>query len=443
MKKNSFKEACNYLDGTLVFGIKPGLERIKKFFELTDHPEKDTDFMHIVGTNGKTSTTKMTASILKYHGLKSGYYISPHIHSYTERIAFGGNEISENDFSAVFFEIFPFIEKINAANINGSMTQFEILTCMMFYACRKHNLDVMVMEAGMGGRWDATNAADAKVVGLTGVSLEHTAILGKTISLIASEKSEVIKKNCLVASNSTSSKVNNILLNKTIQTDSRLFIYKKDFDLVRVTHENIDGAEVSLKGIYKCYNNIFIPLPGDYQKKNLLLSVVLSELYLNLNSLEVEQKKVNKALKKTNITGRFQIISREPFFIADASHNPEGIKNFVKNIKKFFPDKKKIIIFSVLKDKDYQKMLEDVVRIADILIVSSSLTERSLPVEELKKDALKIVAVLKTKKKKHPEKILAIDNIENSVKYALNLVKKDVIISLTGSITNLEFVKTV
>ena len=156
-----------------------------------------------------------------------------------------------------------------------------------------------------------------------------------------------------------------------------------------------------------------------------------------------EQEKINEAVKKTNIKGRFQVISKEPFFIADASHNPEGIKNFVKNIKKFFPDKKKIIIFSVLKDKDYQKMLEDIIKIADILIVSSSLTERSLSAEEIKKDALYIADALKTKKEKHPEKIIAVDNIENSVKYALNLAKKDVIISLTGSITNLEFVKTV
>lgn len=443
MKSNDFKEVCNYLDSTLVFGIKPGLERMKKFLELANHPEKNTDFIHIVGTNGKTSTTKMTASILKYHGLKSGYYISPHIHSYTERIALDGDEISEKEFSAIFYEIFPFIEKVNSAGINGSMTQFEILTCMMFYACGKNNLDVMVMEAGMGGRWDATNVADAKVAGLTGVSLEHTRILGKTIALIASEKSEVIKENCLVALNSTGSTVNRILLKKALQTGSRLYVYKKDFGILRVISESIEGTKVSLKGIYKCYDNIYIPLAGDYQIKNLLLSVVLSELYLGRLSLGAEQEKINEAVKKTNIKGRFQVISKEPFFIADASHNPEGIKNFVKNIKKFFPDKKKIIIFSVLKDKDYQKMLEDIIKIADILIVSSSLTERSLSAEEIKKDALYIADALKTKKEKHPEKIIAVDNIENSVKYALNLAKKDVIISLTGSITNLEFVKTV
>ncbi|MDD3520586.1 MAG: cyanophycin synthetase [Actinomycetota bacterium] len=443
MKNNNFKEACRYLDGTLVFGIKPGLERIKKFLQLSNHPERKTDFIHIVGTNGKTSTAKMTASILNHHGLKSGYYISPHIHSYTERIAFGGKEISENDFSTIFFEIFPFIEKVNSANIDGSMTQFEILTSMMFYLCAKENLDVMVMEAGMGGRWDATNSADAKVVGLTGVSLEHTQILGRTIRQITSEKSEVIKNNCLIASNSTCSKVNNILFNKSIQTHSMLYIYKKDFKILKVITESIEGAELSLKGIYNDYDNIFIPLAGDYQKKNLLLSLVLSELYLGTVSLKVEQEKVNEALKKTNITGRFQVIKRKPLFIADASHNPEGIKNFVKNIDKYFPDRKKIIIFSVLKDKDYKKMIEEIIKIADTLIISSSLTDRSLSVKEVKKNALDIISVLKIKNKKYPEKIIAIDNIENSMKYALNLAKKDDIISLTGSITNLEFVKTI
>ena len=443
MKENNYKAACNYLDDTLVFGIKPGLERIKKFLELTDHPEKKADFIHIVGTNGKTSTAKITASILKHHGMKSGYYISPHIHSYTERIAFDGKEISENDFSSLFKEIMPVVRNINEMDINGAMTQFEILTSMMFYACRKNNVDVMVMEAGMGGRWDATNAADAKVVGLTGVSLEHTRILGRTITRIASEKSEVIKNNCLVVSNSTNLRVNNIFSEKSARTGSMLYIYKKDFEIKKVLEESIEGAEVALKGIFKYYDKIFIPLAGDYQKKNLLLSVVLSELYLNTLSMETEQNKINGALGKTNITGRFQIIKKEPFFIADASHNPEGIKNFVKNIKRFFPDKKKIIIFSVLRDKDYQKMIEDVTKIADILIISSSLTDRSLPVEEVEKNVLDVISVLKTKKKKYPEKVITIDNIENSVKYALNLAEKDDIISLTGSITNLEFVKTV
>jgi len=296
----------------------------------------------------------------------------------------------------------------------------------------------MVMEAGMGGRWDATNAADAKVVGLTGVSLEHTQILGKTIEQIAIEKSEVIKKNAIVASNSTNSKVNKILATKSIATSSILYVYKKDFDIKDIIREDINGVEVSLRGIYKDYDNLFLPLSGDYQKRNLLLSVVLSEIYLKLFSKEAQADKINKALKETNIYGRFQVIKRNPLFIIDASHNPEGVKNFVKNIKSLFPEKKKIIIFSVLKDKNHKKMLSDIMQIANILVISSSLNKRSLSVSDIKKNATYMIDSLKKNNKKYPESIIAVDNIEDSIKFALNLANKDDIILLTGSITNLD-----
>jgi len=441
MKKYNFKEICEFLDQTLVFGIKPSLDRIKMFLEILSHPERKVDFIHIVGTNGKTSTTKITASILNHHGLKSGYYISPHIYSYTERFSVCGKEIKRNSFTDAFNEIVPFIREVDSMDVGGRMTQFEILTAMMFYICFKEGLDVMVMEAGMGGRWDATNAADARVVGLTGVSLEHTRILGKTIGQIATEKSEVIKRNAIVVSNSTDFKVNNILSTKSKSTDSILYIYKKDFDIKEIIREDINGVEVSLRGIYKDYDYLYLPLAGDYQKKNLLLSVVLSEIYLKLRLKELETEKINDALKDTDISGRFQVVAKDPFFIIDASHNPEGVKNFVKNIKNLFPEKRKIIVFSVLKDKNYKKMLLDIIQVADILIISSSLNARSLSVSEMQKNALHIMDSLKKNNKKYPESIIAVDNIEDSIKFALNLAKKDDIILLTGSITNLEFVK--
>ncbi|MBM3713749.1 MAG: bifunctional folylpolyglutamate synthase/dihydrofolate synthase, partial [Actinobacteria bacterium] len=199
MKKFNFKQVTEYLDDCLVFGIKPDLARIKKILEITGEPQKKCDFIHVVGTNGKTSTTIMTANILKGHGLRCGYHISPHINYYTERIWIDGSDISRQDFEDIFNFIYPYIEKINSFNLGGPMTQFEIIAAMAFTAAADKKLDVMVLEAGMGGRWDATNAADSRVAGLTGVSLEHTSILGKTIGKIAAEKVEVIKKGATVA----------------------------------------------------------------------------------------------------------------------------------------------------------------------------------------------------------------------------------------------------
>ncbi|MHB1274715.1 MAG: bifunctional folylpolyglutamate synthase/dihydrofolate synthase [Candidatus Humimicrobiaceae bacterium] len=435
----NYLEVCKYLDNTLIFGIKPNLLRINKILDLLGNPHKKIEFIHIVGTNGKTSTTKITSAILNSHNYKAGYYISPHIHSYTERISIRGHDISKDDFVRVFEEILPFVEKVNEINLDGEMTQFEILTAMMFYAAFKKKLDVMVLEAGMGGRWDATNAAYAGVVGLTGVSLEHTHILGKTIEKITKEKAEVIKSKCLVATSGTDVNILRILKEKIIKTGSDLYEIGKDFLVKSIKKDSIDGFTVDIKGIFDIYENIIFPLPGDYQKSNLSLAIALSELFLR-HKLNTE--KINQGLICISISGRFQIMKAGPVFIADASHNPEGIKNLAANLMKYFKSNKRIIIFSVLKDKEYKEMIRAVLPVADIIILTSSYSPRSLEINLLEETVLRQSQKLKKEGGKSPKFIYRIDNIENSIKYSLNIALKNDIICLTGSITNLEFVKS-
>ena len=189
-----FKQVTKYLDDALIFGIKPSLIRIDKILELMGGPQKDCDHIHIVGTNGKTSTTIMLANILRKMGFKASYHISPHIDSYTERIWLDGSLISEDEFTMAFEKMYPYIEKVNGMDLGGPITQFEIISALAFMIARDKGMQVMVQEAGMGGRWDATNAADSCVAGLTGVSLEHTAILGDTMEEITTGKSGSHKK---------------------------------------------------------------------------------------------------------------------------------------------------------------------------------------------------------------------------------------------------------
>ncbi|MBM3709967.1 MAG: hypothetical protein FJW61_06060, partial [Actinobacteria bacterium] len=395
MKKFNFKQVTEYLDDCLVFGIKPDLARIKKILEITGEPQKKCDFIHVVGTNGKTSTTIMTANILKGHGLRCGYHISPHINYYTERIWIDGSDISRQDFEDIFNFIYPYIEKINSFNLGGPMTQFEIIAAMAFTAAADKKLDVMVLEAGMGGRWDATNAADSRVAGLTGVSLEHTSILGKTIGKIAAEKVEVIKKGATVATLSRDKKVLEVLQNKTVSTGSKLYLYGKDFCIINKIRDCFKGWSTDIKGTAATYRDIVIPLTGNYQPFNLALSVVLSELYLSTLGRSVDGNLLKESLKDLKISGRFQFIKKAPPVIADASHNPEGIRNFVKNIMECFNDCRKIVIFSVLKDKDYKKMISLILKISDILILTSSNTERSLSPGELECELKKTIELKK------------------------------------------------
>ncbi len=433
----NYGQVCKYLDDCLVFGIKPGLERVHKLLELLGNPHKKVGFIHIVGTNGKTSTTKITATILKNHGIKTGCYISPHIKNYTERIWIEGEDVSRKKFSGAFNRIYPSIKKVNEMDMEGSLTQFEILTVMAFEIAWNEGLEVMVLEAGMGGRWDATNVARADVVGLTGVSLEHTEILGNTIEKISSEKVQVIKENELVASGSSKGKVLDILRKKVGETGSRLFLYGKDFYVKKEINHGLGGWLLDIKAIKNTCSEIKLPVPGVYQPINLSLAMVLAELYLGTINKELECGKVKDSIENLKIKGRFEVIRKRPLLIADASHNPEGMEKFAENMVNYFPERKKIIILAVFKDKDYEKMVEKIISVSDILILTSSFAGRSL-------DASRLEEVVRRKVGDNgnragcPAEIYRVDNIENSIKFALKISGINDIICITGSITNLE-----
>src|SRR4030066_1656181 len=432
-----YGQVCKYLDDCLIFGIKPGLARIKKILELLDNPQKKVEFIHVVGTNGKTSTTSIAARILKYHGIKTAYHISPHINSYTERIWLNGKDVSRKKFSRNFDRIYPCIKDVNKMNLKGPLTQFEIITAMAFKLAEDEGIEAMVLEAGMGGRWDATNIADSKVAGLTGVSLEHTEILGKTIRDITLEKVEVIKENALVATTSGNKEVLEILSDKAEKTGSGLFLYGKDFYIQKKIDMGLNGWSLDIKGIIDTYENITLQLLGQYQPLNLSLAIALAELYLGTREKKIDEEKLRRVISGIRVKGRLEIIRKNPMIILDAGHNPEGTENFVKNISYYFGKKKKIIIFAVLKDKDYESMVRRIIGISDILILTSSLNARSLSVDRLEKVVKEKIKMLKNKARR-PASLYKVDTIENSIKFALKISSINDIICITGSITNLE-----
>jgi len=429
-----YAKAVRYLDRSLIFGIKPSLVRIQKIMELMQAPHLASQFIHIVGTNGKTSTTKMTAAILCGQGISCGYHISPHISSYTERFWYNGRDVTQKEFLKLFELVYPFVQKVNKMDLGGPVTQFEIIAAMGFLMAREMGLEVMVLEAGMGGRWDATNVASSKVVGLTGVSLEHTQILGNSISEIATEKAQVIKRGAAVATLSEDCRVLQILESRVLEQGGTLFVYGKDFEVSRARKKEVLGWELDIKGMGGSYKDISLPLMGRYQPKNLALAVALSELYQKKK--KIDELLLRESMENIKIKGRFEVISEDPLVIADASHNPEGIDWFAKNLGEYFSDRRKIIIFAVLKDKDYRQMVSRVVGLADILIITSSGSERSLGIDVLKEEVMLALEGDKTK----TAMVYKIDSIQNSLNYTLKISESNDIICITGSITNLEHI---
>ena len=433
----NFTQVSKYLDDALIFGIKPSLIRIEKILELMGDPHKSSDYIHIVGTNGKTSTAIILANILKKIGFRSGYHISPHIDSYTERIWLDGSDISEDRFTDAFNRMYPYIGEVNDMDLGGPITQFEIISALAFMIARDEKIRVMVLEAGMGGRWDATNIADSRVSGLTGVSLEHTDILGDTIAEIAAEKVEVIKEGASAATLSRDPEVLNILRKKVKSAGASCYLNGSDFKVAAARSRGLSGWVVDIDGIYGRYPGIKLPLPGDYQPSNLLLAVALAELYMEIEGEKIDPGSLKESLSDIYVKGRFEILKEAPFVIADASHNPEGTIRFCHTAERYFGLKRKTIIFAVLADKDYRQMIEQVIQTADRLILTSSGNSRSLPLERLREETASIMG------EHHgrgniPGEVYAIDTIENSLNYALKISDTNDIICITGSITNLE-----
>ncbi len=433
----NFSQVSKYLDDALIFGIKPSLIRIQKILQLMGEPHKDTDFVHIVGTNGKTSTAVMLAEILKGQGFKSAYHISPHITSYSERIWIDGANIAEDKFADTFGQIYPYIKEVNSLDLGGPITQFEIITAMAFVAAKNSGTEVMVLEAGMGGRWDATNAADAKVAGLTGISLEHTRILGNTISKIAAEKAEVIKKGAGVAAISNDPEVLDILRQKTSNIGADLYLYGRDFKISSKESKGLLGWKIAVEGIYGRFSGIEIPLIGDYQALNLSLAVALAELYLDTRGRRLDADPINKSLAGMHVKGRLEMIGKDPMVFSDVSHNPEGMDKFGRVMDKYFKSRKKTIIFAVLADKDYGAMIKKVLKVADRLILTSSHTGRSLSIERLQQKTEEIMEK-NPDGTGMPDEVFAMDSVENSLNYALKISGTNDIICITGSPTNLE-----
>ncbi len=433
----NFSQVSKYLDDALIFGIKPSLIRINKILQLMGDPHKGTDFVHIVGTNGKTSTAVMLAEILKGQGFKSAYHISPHITSYSERIWIDGANIAEDKFADTFGQIYPYIKEVNSLDLGGPITQFEIITAMAFVAAKNSGTEVMVLEAGMGGRWDATNAADAKVVGLTGISLEHTQILGNTISKIAAEKVEIIKKGAGVAAISNDPEVLDILRQKTSNIGADLYLYGRDFKISSKESKGLLGWKIAVEGIYGRFSGIEIPLIGDYQALNLSLAVALAELYLDTRGRRLDADPIKRSLAGIHVKGRLEMIGKDPMVFSDVSHNPEGMDKFSRVMDKYFKSRKKTIIFAVLADKDHGAMIKKVLEVADRLIITSSHTERSLSVERLQQKTVEIMEK-NPDGVRMPDEVFAMDSVENSLKFALKISGTNDIICITGSPTNLE-----
>lgn len=318
--ENNYNKAIELLTSQGKFYINLGLDRISAVLGLLGNPQDKLKCIHVAGTNGKGSVCAIIAAILSKAGIKTGLYTSPHIFEYTERIQINGFNISKEDFAKYLFEICEIADKNNI-----HLTEFEILTAVMFKYFADNDVDVVVLETGLGGRFDATNVIKSNLCSIiTHIDLDHTERLGNTKSKIAFEKAGIIKKDCPVFTCEGYEEIKD----KADECNS-LFVMVTPFE---------DTSNLSLK--------------GSCQQENLSLALAAVRYLFP----QISENLIQEALKDIKHPCRFQICRED--LIVDASHNPNGAAALRESLDFYYPDKPRCFVFGCLRNKDYKKMME-------------------------------------------------------------------------------------
>ncbi len=370
----NYTEALEYIHSICWTFTKPGLERISALCEKLGNPQNELKFIHVAGTNGKGSFCSMLDSVLRHAGYKTGLFTSPYIKVFNERMQFCGNNIADDELAEITEYVKPF-----ADSMEDKPTEFELITAIGFEYFRRKKCDVVILEAGMGGRLDSTNIIKSSLLSvITGISLDHTAFLGDTVEKIAAEKAGIIKENGSVLFGGNSKSVEEVIKAKAAEMNADYHFADKS--RLEIISSDLSGSLFN----YLDYKEIKLPLLGLYQPEN-AANVLCALEILKGKGFTVSEEAVRAGLLAARWPARFEIISRDPLIIFDGAHNPEGIETAVKSIKRYFGDKKVCILTGVMKDKDYNYIANKFSEISDRAFTITPQNPRALPAEEYAK----------------------------------------------------------
>ena len=359
--------------------IEPRLHATARAVELMGDPQRNYRIVHITGTNGKTSAARMIERILREHGLRTGRLTSPHLVRFNERIALDGEPVEDQRIVDVYNDnqvILDLVDSELEARGEAKLTFFEAYNALAFQLFSDAPIDVLVLEVGIGGEWDASNVADGDVSVFTAIGLDHRKVLGDTVEEIAQTKAGIIKEQSIVVSNAQEPNVERILRDRAQQA---AFISGTDFALIEASEDGF-GTRFSVQGSFGSYPQLWMPIIGTHQAENAATAIVAVEQFLGR---AIADEVLRSALADTVSPGRMHVISKEPLVVLDGAHNPPGIRSFRKTLEEHFGAPKSIGVVGMLADKDVFSSALEFVGVFDHLIITSSHSERSMAAQEL------------------------------------------------------------
>jgi dihydrofolate synthase/folylpolyglutamate synthase len=364
--------------------VQPSLDRVEEALDILGDPEDAYPSIHITGTNGKTSTARMIDSVLSAMGMRVGRFTSPHLVDVRERISLAGRPISREDFVAAWEDVAPYIDMVDRRSQERGgprMSFFEVFTVMAFAAFADHPVDAAVVEVGMGGLWDATNAMDGDVAVIMPIDLDHQRWLGSTVEEIATEKAGIIKPRQTVVVARQPEAARDILLARAREVDAVVRLEDRDFEVL-ARQMGVGGQLVTIRTPAAVYEDVFVPLLGEHQAHNAAAALVAAEAFLG--GRELDGRVVEQGFMTATSPGRLEVVRTSPAIVVDAAHNPAGARTLRAALDQGVFDFAHVVgLFSAMGDKDVEGMLGELEPVIDDLVVTTMPGERAMPGERL------------------------------------------------------------
>ena len=414
--------------------IAPTLDRISALVDILGSPQLSYPTIHVGGTNGKTTTSRMIDSLLFEMGLRTGRFTSPHLESYLERISINGQPIDAKALIFSFNDISPYLDLMDS-KFDNPISFFEAITALAFAAFAEHPIDVGVIEVGMGGQWDATNVVAADVSVITPIGLDHMEYLGSTISEIAATKAGIIKEQGFIVLAQQTPEAAVELLRRAAEVGADVaregLEYSIDSRAIAV-----GGQLISITGLRGHYDDIFLPLHGKHQASNAAAALIAVEAFFGEQDLDIDAVRAGFA----NVTspGRCEVIHRDPTIILDAAHNPHGAKAIAETMQSEFTFDEVTGIVALMADKDALGILQALEPVMNLVIVTTNSSERSMKVADLSKLATQVFGA---------DRVFAEDTLQAAIDRAVKdavrpLSDESLAILITGSVVTVGEART-
>lgn len=364
--------------------IDPTLDRVLEVLDLLGNPHRAYRVIHVAGTNGKSSTSRMVDALVREHGLRTGRFTSPHLTSVTERISVDGDPISDERFVEVWQDVAPYVHMVDAKNVaegKPRLSFFEVLTVMAFAAFADAPIDVAIIEVGLGGLWDCTNVINGEVAVITPVALDHERFLGTTISEVATQKAGIIKPDATVVISQQKEAALDVLLAAAADKGDRVV---RDGDQLEVLDRQVavGGQLLTLRTTGGVYSELYLPLHGQHQAHNALAALAAVEALITGGSA-LSGEIVETAFAQVTSPGRLELVRTSPTILVDGAHNPAGAEALADALEEAFAFNRLIGVVGQMADKDVESFLSILEPILTEIVITAPISDRAMDVESL------------------------------------------------------------